>query len=494
MLEKIDLSKKISKADYQALFPALELKLGELQRRTRELKIPVIIVFEGWDAAGKGTLINKVSLALDSRGFNVIPINQPNEEERLRPFLWRFWIRTPENGKFAIFDRSWYGRVLIERIDKVVKKKIWSQAFEEIKSFEHQLVDGGNVIIKFFLHIDAKEQRRRFKKLEKNPTTDWKVTTDDWRHHRQYRKYVKAIEEALAKTDSDFAPWTIVEAHDRYFAVVKVFQTLIATLESKIRAFESPKLAVAPPAAGIILPEHISTTLLEKVDLTLSLSPAEYESSLGKYQKRLRELEHELYRQRVPLIIVYQGWDAAGKGGNIKRLVQGLDPRGYEVIPIGAPNDLEKAHHYLWRFWLKMPKAGHIAIFDRSWYGRVLDERVEGFCTEMEWRRAFREINELELQLVEEGALLLKFWLQIDPAEQLKRFEERQQSPYKQWKITAEDWRNREKWDRYVIAVNEMLARTSTSYANWHIVESNNKWYARIKVLKIVTEAIEARI
>ena len=224
------------------------------------------------------------------------------------------------------------------------------------------------------------------------------------------------------------------------------------------------------------------------------MTPEEYATRLKKAQAMLPELEHEIYLRRVPVVIAYEGWDAAGKGGNIRRLTQNLDPRGYEVVPVAAPNDVEKAHHYLWRFWAQMPKAGHIAIFDRSWYGRVLVERVEGFCTEAEWRRAYREINGMEQHLVNFGAVLLKFWLHIDPDEQLRRFREREGMAHKQWKITEEDWRNREKMDQYREAVEEMLHRTTTPYAPWTIVESNCKRYARVKVLETVCEVIRKRL
>lgn len=490
MLEKIDLSKKVEKAEYKAIILDLELKLGALQREARALEIPVIIVFEGWDAAGKGTLINRLLLSLDPRGFNVYPTNPPNEEERLRPFLWRFWIKTPERGRMAIFDRSWYGKVLVERVDHIVKKKVWSKAYDEIESFERQLVDDGNVIIKFFLHITQKEQKKRFKKLQSNPSTAWKVTEEDWKHHRQYDTYLEAIEEMLAKTDTSFAPWTIVEAHDRRFATVKVFETVVEAIERKVQDIKRSVNTNHPVRKPTIRLENMSSSVLDKVDLSLALTKAEYEEALKSYQQRIRALEHEVYLKRLPVIIVYEGWDAAGKGGNIKRLVQGMDPRGYEVIPIAAPNDLEKAHHYLWRFWRELPKAGHIAVFDRSWYGRVMVERVEGFCSEEDWKRAYREINEIEEQWVHFGTVLIKFWLQISKDEQLRRFEERQSTPHKQWKITEEDWRNREKWDQYKRAVDEMLYRTSTSYAPWTIVEANSKWYARIKALRTVIREV----
>ncbi|HUV07433.1 MAG TPA: phosphate--AMP phosphotransferase [Spirochaetia bacterium] len=523
MLEALDLSKKIPKQEYKSVIAEMQTRLGELQRKARELRIPIIVVFEGWDAAGKGTLINKLMLAMDPRGFTVNPTNPPNEEERLRPFLWRFWINTPELGRIAIFDRSWYGRVLVERIDKIIPKKIRMRAFEEIKAFERQLTDSGCVIIKYFLHISMKEQRRRFKKLEANPSTSWKVAKEDWKHNRQYEKYLRVTEEMLAKTETSNAPWTLVEAHDERFATLKLFKTCIDAVEGKISQIQrtgstnrekrktkagiqaARKATAVEPASSnpgsdpggftpAGLAEELSTSLLEKVDLTPALDREEYQRSLDRYQKRLREIEHEVYLKRVPVIILYEGWDAAGKGGNIRRLVQGMDPRGYEVIPIAAPNDIEKAHHYLWRFWMQIPKAGHIAIFDRSWYGRVMVERVEGFCSEEEWKLAYREINETEEQWAGFGAVLIKFWLQIDKEEQMRRFKDRQQNPYKQWKITDEDWRNREKWELYKRAVDEMLLRTSTPYAPWTIVESNCKWHARIKALKTVIQEIEKHL
>lgn len=492
MLENLDLTKKLEKGIFKQAISGLELKLGELQRKVREQKIPVMIVFEGWDASGKGTLINELLLAMDPRGFQVFPINPPNPEEQMRPFLWRFWLKTPAGGKFAIFDRSWYGRVLVARVDKIVRKKVWSQAYAEINAFERQLSDERCVIIKFFLHISKKEQLKRFIKLEKKHATSWKVTRTDWQHHDQYRKYLAATEEMLAKTDTACAPWTLIEAHDRRLAVTKIFQTIIQTLEKHLA--QPPVSQSAPePSVAIALPE-MSGSVLQKLDLSRSLDRDVYEDLLEKSQDRIRELEHEAYLKRLPVVIVYEGWDAAGKGGNIRRLVQGMDPRGYEVIPIAAPTDEEKAHHYLWRFWRAIPKAGHIAIYDRSWYGRVLVERVEGFCTEAAWKRAFREINEFEEQLTNFGTVLVKFWLEIDKDEQLRRFQERQENPHKLWKITEEDWRNREKWDRYAAAVDEMLQRTSTANAPWTIVESNSKLYARIKALDTVIHAIEAKL
>ena len=494
MLEKVDLSRELPKTEYKSVMNGLKTKLGELQRRAHDLGVPVVIVFEGWDAAGKGTMINRLLMSMDPRGFKVHPINPPNEEELLRPFLWRFWIKTPEKGRVGIFDRSWYGRVLVARVEKLVKQRMWEKSFDEIKSFERQLSDDGTVIIKFFLHISKDEQKSRFKKLQNNASTAWKVTEDDWRSHQIFDQYLEAIEEMLARTDTEYAPWTLVEAHDRRYATVKVFKTVIGRIEQKIKMLELSRTTEASVKPASKNSDTLLTSTLGQSDLSLSLNRDEYEEALDVYQKRIRELEHEVYVERVPVMIVYEGWDAAGKGGNIKRLVQRMDPRGYEVIPVSVPNDIEKSHHYLWRFWMQIPKAGHIAIFDRSWYGRVLVERVEGFAMEQEWRRAFREINEMEQQWVNFGTVLFKFWIHISPEEQLRRFEERQENEHKKWKITEEDWRNREKWEQYREAVDEMLLRTSTSSAPWNVIESNSKLYARIKVLKTVVHGLEEKL
>ncbi len=495
MLENIDLSRKVPKEEYKKAMEELRRRLAALQRRMTELKIPVIVVFEGLSAAGKGTLINELILPMDPRGFNVCSSGAPNEEESLRPFLWRHWTNPPARGRQMIYDRSWYRRVLADRVNRQVKAEQVNQAFEDIRSFERTLADDGNVIVKLWLHISKKEQAKRFGKLRKNAATAWRVTTDDLKAHKQYDKYLAAVEDMLAETDTDHAPWTVVESTDRRFAAMKIFSAVIQAMENKIAEVEQRQhRPVSPPREADELPAGLNSSILDGADLTLSMDRDEYDRRLKKAQARLRELEHEIYVRRMPVVIVYQGWDAAGKGGNIRRLVQDLDPRGYEVVPIGVPNDIEKAHHYLWRFWMQMPKAGHITIFDRSWYGRVMVERIEGFCTEAEWKRAYREINEMEQHMTHFGMVVLKFWLHIDKDEQLRRFEDRKATPYKQWKITAEDLRNREKWDTYKLAIEEMLFRTSTPQAPWTIVESNCKWYARVKVLETVCNTIAKRL
>ncbi|NLF67771.1 MAG: phosphate--AMP phosphotransferase [Candidatus Anammoximicrobium sp.] len=492
MLELIDLDKRLPKKVYEDVFPKLEVRLGECQRAAKGAGVPVIVVFEGWDAAGKGTVINRLTQALDPRGFAVHAIKPPNETERFYPWLWRFWNKVPAAGQIGIFDRSWYMRVLEERVEQDASPTELREAYEDILQFERQLADSGAVIVKFWLHISRKEQRRRQKRLLKDPATAWTVGKAERRQNRKYDAWLAAVEMMLERTLTARAPWTVVEAtHDRYTRT-KVFETMINAIEEELDHRRRHPPSVPQPMPKPELSPTQEHSILDRVDLSLSLDRKEYEKQLDHFQARLRQLEHELYSARIPAAIVYCGWDAAGKGGNIRRLTSGLDPRGYQVVPISAPTAEEKARHYLWRFWRQLPKAGHITIFDRSWYGRVMVERVEGFCTEDEWKRAYREINEFERELTEYGTVLVKFWLHIDADEQLRRFRSREQTEYKRWKITDEDWRNRKKWNHYKVAVTDMLRRTSTTNAPWTILEANDKLYARIKALKTVAAALEA--
>lgn len=502
MLEKIDLSKKMGKKEYNQIMDNLAPKLGALQRECKDLKIPVIIVFEGFGASGKGTLINQLIQPLDPRGFRVFAISGESQEEQMRPFLWRFWTKTPADGRIAIFDRSWYRRVLVDRFDKVTPEKQLAFAYNEIISFEQQLADGGNVIIKFFLDITKKEQAKRYKALLDNKETAWRVSEGDLKRQKHFDEYKIMNEEMLQKTDTDFAPWTIIEAMDREYAAVKIISTVIDRLEERVAQVKEAAKEKNRPARKNTLPKEeevqekmeFKSSILSSVDLSLTYTKSEYKQKLKALQSRLAVLHSDLYRRRIPVVLAFEGWDAGGKGGAIKRLTECMDPRGYAVNPTAAPNDIEKAHHYLWRFWQNMPKAGHVALFDRTWYGRVMVERIEGFCTTEEWQRAYKEINDMEAHLAHAGAVVIKFWMQIDKDEQERRFKERMETPEKRWKITDEDWRNREKWDEYEKAVDEMLIRTSTTYAPWVIVEGNCKYYARIKVLQTVVDALEARL
>lgn len=480
MLEKVDMNRKADWKDYDDRMAHLEIRMGELQRECRELGIPIAIVFEGFSASGKGTMIGKMIRPLDPRGFKVYTMGKASEDEKMHPFFWRYATKMPAKGRIHIFDRSWY---------QGYPKHLQT---EEIRQFERQFTSDGTVLIKFFLAITHKEQKKRLEALEKNSSTKWRVKGQDWKKNKKYDTYLEQYDAMLIRTDTSNAPWVIVEAMDKKYAICKIMTTVVKRLEAAVEAKKSG--GVSGEAVPDLLEESLRNGVLHGVDLSLTLEPEEYKAKRKNLQKRMELLHNQMYLQRVPVILAFEGWDAGGKGGAIKRITQCMDPRGYEVVPVASPNEVEKAHHYLWRFWEKFPKDGHMAIFDRTWYGRVLVERVEGFATEQEWKRAYQEINDMEAHLVKSGAIVLKFWMHIDPEEQEKRFKQRMETPEKQWKITEEDWRNREKWDAYEKAVDEMMLRTSTQEAPWHIIEANSKLYARIKVLEIVVEALEKRL
>ncbi len=496
MLDTVDLDFKLSRSEYERRFRPLRDRLAALQRSIFDAKIPVVVVLEGWDAAGKGDALEKLLGRIDPRGYQVHLTRAPTQDEQLRPFLWRFWVRLPERGGIALFDQSWYRRVLSERVDGELPRKGWESAYDEINQFERMLSDDGALIVKFFLHISRAEQRRRFEKMERSKYESWRVTRADWKAHRRYRRFYAAADEMLERTSTPWASWTAVSATDKRHRRVRIFEVLADALEKALeaqraRAPAQARAAAKPPARAVADP---APSALDSLDLSQHLPTARYEKELARWQKRLRELEFACYQARVPVIFALEGWDAAGKGGAIRRLVGPLDPRGYTVIPSAAPKGDEATHHYLWRFWRRIPKAGHIAVFDRTWYGRVLVERVEGYCSEAEWSRAYHEINEFERSLVNFGAVVVKFWLEISKAVQLQRFREREKDAAKRYKITEEDWRNREKWDLYRAAVRDMIAQTSTAYAPWTLIEGNDKNWARLRCLRTAVEAIERRL
>ena len=498
MLREVDLNKNLTKNEYKEMMDKLAPKFAALQREARAKGLPVMVVFEGWGASGKGTMISRLIQPLDPRGFKVFTIQAENEEEHMHPFLWRFWTKTPAKGRMHIFDRSWYRRVITEQMDAPMDQKRLDAAYHQILSFEEQLSADGTLIIKFFLHISADEQEKRLKKLERSSETKWRVTKADWKHFKQYKAYLPMYDHMLEQTDMSWAPWHVIEATDREYAAVKVMTIVAGMIEERLNEKNAKESrSHLAERAQEELPgteETMRTTVLDGVDVSLTMTKEDYKKRLSVLQKELTRLQNEMYLKRIPVVVALEGWDAAGKGGAIKRLTEPLDPRGYEVVPTAAPNDIEKAHHYLWRFWRAMPKDGHMTIFDRTWYGRVMVERIEGFCSQAEWRRAYREINQMEQNLTDHGVIVLKFWLQIDKDEQERRFNDRMQDPEKRWKITDEDWRNRAKWDAYEQAVDDMLIKTSTTYAPWIIVEANSKYYARIKVLESVVQALEERM
>ena len=494
MLDTIDPGIKMDKKDFELLRGEKEIRLGELQRQAHELGLPVLLVFEGWNGSGKGVQINALLQNLDPRGFKVHTVSRPNSEETSRPFLWRFWTKLPPKGRIAIYDRSWYHQTTQDRVEERISRGEAELAYHDIQSFERQLVDDGYLILKFFLHISAREQKKRLSRVENDPEQRWRITGEDWREHQLYAQYGDAFEEMFRQTDTAFAPWHVIEAEDKRFARIKIMDIVNVTVARRLEELKQRGEIKQETAAPYVEKIPMQSAALRDADLSRNCPQKEYAKRLSGLQDRLRDLQYQAFRQGVPLIVVFEGWDAAGKGGTIRRLTNSLDPRGYYVVPVSSPSEDEQQYHYLWRFWRQMPADGIAAIFDRSWYGRVLVERVEGFAREDEWRRAYREINEMEEHLTNHGTVLVKCWLHIDKDEQLKRFKEREADPNKQWKITADDWRNREKWDAYEQAIQEMFFRTSTRMAPWTVIESNCKYFARIKTLETVIRALEQRL
>lgn len=491
MFEHVDAAKGLDQKEYDRVVPELKGRLGELQRKARDANMPVVVVFEGWDTVGMSETVNKFILPLDPRGFLVHPISAPDQEERSRPFLWRFFVRLPARGRIAVFDRSWYFRSLARATEE--KDEGARLAWHEIAQFEHMLSQDDYLIMKFFLHIGKKEHKKRLEKYRDSDLDRCGISNIDLDFFKKYDKMMPLIEEMIERTDREYAPWTIVEAEDGKFASAKILSTAVRMMEYGLSKMEA-KSQVSMDANPLMKNGQMFNSSRSGIDLSRTLPQDEYRKELERLQDRIGELQCALNRANVPTVILFEGWDAAGKGGVIQRLTAEMNPRGYEVVPVGVPTSDEKAHHYLWRFYQKLPPSGHVRIFDRSWYGRVLVERVEGFCCTEEWKRAYQEINEFEEMLVDNGTNLVKIWLEIDKEEQLKRFHEREKDPQKQWKITEEDWRNREKWDFYGRAVDEMLFRTSTGKAPWTVVESNDKYFARVKTLRTIAQSMESHL
>lgn len=479
---------KPDKDELKVRLKAVREKLEEQQMKLKDKKLPVLVLVEGWGAAGKGSAIGQTILNIDPRFFKVFSMSTPTAEEQRKPFLCRYFEKIPEAGKFTFLDSGWMDETMKARLHGIMNEEQYIERVESVKRFERQLTDNGYLVIKLFFHISKREQQERIDSLLSSKDTAWRVSANDLWQSRHYEKCLKAFDRYLEDTNIPSAPWYLIDAKSRKHAELQVLETLCTGIDT---ALHNNSLAV--PLLQNVFPLR-KMPKLQDVALDKTISDKQYKEELKKLQEKLGMLHNKLYRMRIPVVVVYEGWDAAGKGGNIKRLTGALDPRGYEVHPIASPQPHEKSRHYLWRFWSRLPKDGHIAIFDRSWYGRVMVERLEGFCTENEWQRAYYEMNEFEQELHNWGAVIVKFWVHIDKATQLSRFTDRQNTPSKQWKITDEDWRNREKWDDYQVAVNEMLKKTSTTFAPWHILESVDKKYARIKALKIVVQTLEAAI
>lgn len=487
MLDKVDLKLSVDKNDYNKEFDEHAAKIGNLQRLAKEAGLPIIILLEGWRGALRGTLINNLLSVMDPRGFRVYSASKFDETQGKKPFFTTFWEELPPNGGVSVYHRSWYFLKIEHEVGN--KNEKWVDiSYKHINAFEKQLTDAGYLVIKLFTHISKKQQQTNLSKMDKIYGKNWQEIKPGALEGEDHDKYMAHYEKMFLETNSVNAPWHIISAEDVRYAQISIFKVLEAMIEAAL-VQKSTAIREEPSVFDPTIPD-----LLASYDLSLEVDKKEYGNKLKEYHKKLQTLQFELYKKGIGTVIAFEGWDAGGKGGAIRRLTEPLDPLGYSVHPVAAPSDEEKMHHYLWRFWRKLPQNGEIAIFDRTWYGRVLVERVEGFAKHGEWRRAYQEINSMEEQWAEHGLVVVKFWLQIDKDEQYRRFKAREVDPDKQWKITDEDWRNREKWDSYHDAVNEMLFRTDTKNAPWIVVEANNKYYARLKVLKTVIDLLEEKL
>jgi polyphosphate:AMP phosphotransferase len=353
------------------------------------------------------------------------------------------------------------------------------------------LADEGVLLVKLWFHLSRDDQRRRLKDLVDDPRTRWRVTDEDLAQLKSYHRYRDVAEHVLRETSTSEAPWMIVEAGDARYRDVAAGRILLEALRGRL---DKPHARVRPVTAAPVGSPAENLGLLRAVDLSRRLDPKDYPKQLAKQQERLARLTQRKKFARRSMVVVFEGHDAAGKGSAIRRVTSALDARQYTVVPIAAPSDEERGRPYLWRFWRRLPGHGHITIFDRSWYGRVLVERVEGLTPPADWMRAYREINDFEEQLLRSGAVVAKFWLQISKEEQLRRFRARETTPFKRFKLTPEDWRNRKKWAAYEEAVADMIDRTSTEIAPWTIVEAEDKAFARVKILRTLARTLEAAL
>ena len=492
MFESAELGHKIDKETYDREVPNLREDLLNAQYDlSQQRRFPVIIVVGGVDGAGKSETVNLLNEWMDPRHIQTHAFPDPSDEERERPYMWRFWRALPPRGKIGILFGAWHSAPIVERVLGRLKSAKLEQSIEEIIHFEKMLTEEGALILKFWFHLSKQQQKKRLKALEKDPKTRWRISETDWERFKSYDRFRKVSEYFIRQTSSTEAPWIVVEGVDHRYRSLTVGRLLLNAMRERLAEKTAARLPEKKPP---VQPRLGSKDVLTSLVLTKTVSKEKYEREMETWQGRLNLLtRHPKFKERA-VVFVFEGQDAAGKGGAIRRVMQALDARVYQGIPIAAPTEEERAQPYLWRFWRNLPRSGRFTIFDRSWYGRVLVERVEGFCCENDWMRAYTEINDFESQLVRNGTVLVKFWLQISKEEQLKRFREREKTSFKRFKITAEDWRNRQKWKQYHQAVCDMIDRTSTEIAPWTLVAANNKYDARIKVLRTIVGSIETAL
>jgi polyphosphate:AMP phosphotransferase len=490
MFDSANLEHAIGKATYRREAPKLREALLNAQYDLKENgRFPVLILIAGVEGAGKSETVNLLNEWMDPRHIHTYAFAAPSDEERERPLMWRFWRALPPKGTIGIFFGAWHTQPILGRVLGESGEAEFSAAIDEILRFERMLANEGVLLLKYWFHLSQKRQKKRLKALESDPKTAWRVTDLDWKYFKLYRKFVKVCDRFLRRTSTGESPWIVVPAANPRYRTLAVARHLHAAMRERLD--EKPP-ARLPDRNPPLLPPGDRLNVIRALTLDQPMTRAAYRRERDKWQGRLNLLSRHRRFRALSVVAVFEGNDAAGKGGAIRRVTQALDARIYHGVSVAAPTEEERAQPYLWRFWRHIPRRGRILIFDRSWYGRVLVERIEGFCSEADWMRAYGEITDFEQQLVNHGIVLVKFWLAIGKEEQLRRFRQREKVAFKRFKITEEDWRNRKKWDAYETAVCDMVDRTSTITAPWTLVEANNKHYARVKVLRTMCEAIEA--
>ena len=495
MLAECEVGHRVEKRAFAQAVPGLREALIEAQYElARSRRFAAVVLLSGVPGAGKSEAVGRLLNWMDPRHIDALAVGRDEtEEQRSRPYMWRFWQVLPPKGRIAILFEHWYTLPIIQHAQGDADDAGFDQRLAEINRFERMLSDEGVLLAKFYLHITRKEQRNRLDRFSADPSTRWRVTKDDKLFLKNYRAVLGSIERAVRLTSHGHAPWVIVEAADRRYRELAIGQAMLRAISlGRDRAAKAP--AGAGARSALVAPAPDGRTILSSLDFAASVASRAYADSLAKLQSRLAELSRRKAFAKRSLILVFEGSDAAGKGGTIRRVVHAIDPRICRIVPVAKPTDEESAHPYLWRFWRNMPRLGRVSVFDRSWYGRVLVERVEGFCSEPDWRRAYGEINDFEAELAGFGAIVLKFWLAITKQEQLRRFKERERRPFKRFKITEEDWRNRERWGDYEMAVEDMVTHTSTDLAPWTLVEAEDKRFAHLKVLRTICERLEATL
>jgi polyphosphate:AMP phosphotransferase len=509
MFQTAELGQKVDKNEFKQRELVLRENLLALQQRLRsDGQFPVLLDFAGVRGAGKGTSTNVLNKWMDARWIVTHAYTDPSDEESERPVFWRIWRHVPPKGQIGIHLSGRYSRPLLDFVYGKIPTEEFAHQLERINNFEKALADDGAMVLKFWMHISHDVQKKRLEFLENDPLRSWRMSQDDWKHWEMYDRFIEAAEMIISQTNTGHAPWEIIEGEDFNYRSLRVGEIFQQTLERHMMKDQIRQKYLSEMRQEVH--EHNSQvtngngngkaksspviTIMDALDFSLSISKKTYRQELEVAQARLAGLHQRAAQKKISTTLVFEGPDASGKGGAIRQITEALDARYYKVYPFAAPTDVENAHHYLWRFWNCVPRAGRMTIFDRSWYGRVLVERIERFAGDDEWRRAFAEINDFEDQLLEHGIVLLKFWMQISKDEQLRRFKAREEIPYKRWKLCDEDWRNREKWDEYALSAHEMIQQTSVKNSPWILVENENKMFGRIKVINSVCDALEKAV